>query len=300
MTMTLAKPAIARPLPRSRAARHRGGRLRHRAPRHRPYPRPLARAARNRHHRGSRRRQRHRPASSVPPLVRADAEGLPAGAHAQPRARTAALVGERAGDLLRGRPVRPRPAARSVRHARGDVAGRMEGRRRRPHHQLRLPSLPVRHGAGDDHAARPGRPRARRRRQGTRGAQGHARALAEGALCRGLRGHRADRAPHLRSDAVEPRAAAARGADRHGFRSARVGEAAHHSDGRAHHLFRSRRQSRLAEGRARGRRRGRQESDLLRGAVPSRHRQERRHHRLSLGPHAQARDARLGSGKVAA
>ena len=54
-------------------------------------------------------------------------------------------------------------------------------------------------------------------------------------------------------------------------------------------------QRRLAEGRARGRRRGRQESDLLRGAVPSRHRQERRPHRLSLGPHAQARDARLGS-----
>ena len=35
-------------------------------------------------------------------------------------------------------------------------------------------------------------------------------------------------------------------------------------------------QSRHTEGRARGRRRGRQESDLLRGAVPSRHRQERR------------------------
>ena len=53
-------------------------------------------------------------------------------------------------------------------------------------------------------------------------------------------------------------------------------------------------QCRLAESRARGRRRGRQESDLLRGAVPSRDRQERRPHRLSLGPHAQARDARLG------
>ena len=54
-------------------------------------------------------------------------------------------------------------------------------------------------------------------------------------------------------------------------------------------------QGRRAESRARGRRRGRQEPDLLRGAVPSRHRQERRAHRLSLGPHAQARDARLGS-----
>ena len=66
--------------------------------------------------------------------------------------------------------------------------------------------------------------------------------------------------------------------------------------GRPHHLFGSRRQGRRAKSRARRRRRGRQEPDLLRGAVPSRHRQERRPHRLSLGPHAQARDARLGSG----
>ena len=65
--------------------------------------------------------------------------------------------------------------------------------------------------------------------------------------------------------------------------------------GELDHLFRPRRESRLAESRARGRRRGRQEPDLLRGAVPPRHRQERRHHRLSLGPHAQARDAGLGS-----
>ena len=50
-----------------------------------------------------------------------------------------------------------------------------------------------------------------------------------------------------------------------------------------------------AEGGARGRRRGRQEPDLVRGAVPPRARQERQAHRLSLGPHPQARDARLGS-----
>ena len=43
-------------------------------------------------------------------------------------------------------------------------------------------------------------------------------------------------------------------------------------------------------------RRGRQKPDLIRGAVPSRARQERRHHRLSLGPHPQARHAGLGSG----
>ena len=50
-----------------------------------------------------------------------------------------------------------------------------------------------------------------------------------------------------------------------------------------------------AEGLARGRRRGRQEPDVVRGAVPSRARPLRRHHGLSLGPDAQARDARLGS-----
>ena len=132
-------------------------------------------------------------------------ESVPAGAHAQPRARSAALVGERARHRLRSRPVRTGPAARSVRHARGDVAGRMEGGRRRPHHFLRFPSLPVRHGAGDEHAARARRSRARRRRQGTRGAARHAFALAEGALRRGFRGHRADRAAHLRSRAVAAR-----------------------------------------------------------------------------------------------
>ena len=50
------------------------------------------------------------------------------------------------------------------------------------------------------------------------------------------------------------------------------------------------------QGRARGRRRRRQEPDLLRGAVPSRRRQIRRAHRLSLGADPQARHARLGSG----
>ena len=77
-------------------------------------------------------------------------------------------------------------------------------------------------------------------------------------------------------------------------------KAARHPDGQAHHLFRSRHHGRRAESCARCRRSGRQESNLLRGAVSSRHRQERRAHRLSLGPHAQARDARLGSGMAAA
>ena len=103
--------------------------------------------------RGSRRRHADRTASSVPPLGRADAEGLPAGAHARQRARAAARFRERARRLLRGRPVRARPAARPVRHARSDVAGRMEGRRRRPDDLLRLPPLAVRHRAGDGDAS---------------------------------------------------------------------------------------------------------------------------------------------------
>jgi O6-methylguanine-DNA--protein-cysteine methyltransferase len=49
--------------------------------------------------------------------------------------------------------------------------------------------------------------------------------------------------------------------------------------------------------RARGGRRGRQEPDFLRRAVPSRARQERRAHRLSLGTYAEESDARLGSGE---
>ena len=63
-----------------------------------------------------------------------------------------------------------------------------------------------------------------------------------------------------------------------------------------HHLFRYCAQGRHREGVARGRRRRRQESDLVRGSVPPRARQERQAHRLSLGHHAQMRDAGLGSG----
>ena len=96
--------------------------------------------------------------------------------------------------------------------------------------------------------------------------------------------------------AVAQGSAAARGDDRHRFRGARVGDAARHSDGPRLDLFRHREETRQAKGGARGRRGGRQESDLVRGAVSPRARQERRHHRLSLGPDAQARHARLGSG----
>jgi AraC family transcriptional regulator of adaptative response/methylated-DNA-[protein]-cysteine methyltransferase len=62
-------------------------------------------------------------------------------------------------------------------------------------------------------------------------------------------------------------------------------------------LLRHRRQGPLARGRARRRRRCRQEPNRLCRALPSRHRQSRRAHRLSLGPHPQARHARLGGRK---
>ena len=117
--------------------------------------RALARPAGGRSHRACRRRDARRVAPSVPPLGRADAEGIPAGADHRPCARAAARFRERARRRLRGRPVRPRPAARSVRRARGDVARRMEDRRRRPDHALRLSPLAVRHRAGDRDRARP-------------------------------------------------------------------------------------------------------------------------------------------------
>ena len=68
----------------------------------------------------------------------------------------AARFGERARRQLRGRPVRPGPAARPVRHPRGDVAGRMEDRRRRAD-RVATASTPRPFGtrAGDDDAARP-------------------------------------------------------------------------------------------------------------------------------------------------
>ena len=74
----------------------------------------------------------------------------------------------------------------------------------------------------------------------------------------------------------------------------RVWDAAAHSARPGHHLFRHRAQGRHCQGLARGRRRRRQESDLVRGALPSRARQERQAHRLSLGHHPQVRDAGLG------
>ena len=62
--------------------------------------------------------------------------------------------GERARCIVRSRALRTGAAARSVRHPRGDVAGRMEIGRRRPDYLVRAPPLAVRHGAGDGDRAR--------------------------------------------------------------------------------------------------------------------------------------------------
>ena len=257
----------------------------------------LAQAAGDRGDRAGRRRHRDRAASPVPALGRADAQGVPAGDHARPRARAAARFRERARRHLRGRPVRAGPAARPVRHPRGDVAGRMEGRRRRADAALRLPSLPVRHraGHGDRSAGSPASPSPiparRRRRSPTCSAAGRRRAMS--------------RTPRARRRSRSASSIPRRGAPDQPLRVVLIG-----TDfevrvwetllkvplGRATTYSDVARKVGSAEGRARGRRRGRQEPDLVRGAVPSRARQERQAHRLPLGPHAQVRDAGLGSG----
>ena len=65
-----------------------------------------------------------------------------------------------------------------------------------------FPPLPIRHGAGDDDDARTRRPCARRCRQGTRGAERHARALAESTLRGRFRRYCRHRTAHLRSRLV--------------------------------------------------------------------------------------------------
>jgi AraC family transcriptional regulator, regulatory protein of adaptative response / methylated-DNA-[protein]-cysteine methyltransferase len=64
--------------------------------------------------------------------------------------------------------------------------------------------------------------------------------------------------------------AAARGAHRHRFRGARLGNAAQNSDGPSDKLLRDRYEGRCNQSRARGGRRSRQESALVRGAMPPR------------------------------
>src|SRR6516165_3399851 len=85
-------------------------------------------------------------------------------------------------------------------------------------------------------------------------------------------------------------------ADRHRLGGAGVGSAPANSDGQADDLFGAGGQTVQSYRRTRRRRRGREKSDRLRCALPPRDRQGGRTHRLSLGHHAQTRDARLGGG----
>ena len=172
----------------------------------------------------------------------------------------------------------------------------MEGGRRRLDHPLRLSSLPVRHGADHGNRARACRSRFGRSRRRAKRARRHEEPLAEGALCRRRRHHGGVRQAYFRSVAVAAERTAARRPDRHRLGGPGLGGAVENPDGQSRNLFGDRRQSPHACCGARRRRRGRQKSDLLRRAVPPRHRQERRTDRLSLGHHPQTRHARLGSG----
>ena len=189
----------------------------------------------------------------------------------------AARFRERARRLLRGRPVRPGPAARPVRHPRGDVARRMEGRRRRAD-DLTTASIPSPFGTALVMAtrARPCRPRLRRSRRGEGRARRHAAPLAEGATTsRTARAPRRSRSASSITKLWRAGPAAARGADRHRLRGAGVGDAAAHPDGPRHHLFRHRRQRSAAPkaSRAVGAAVGKNPISL-RGAVPPRDRQD--------------------------
>ena len=122
----------------------------------------------------------------------------------------------------------------------------MEIRRRGPDDLVRLPSLALRHRAGDGDAARTRGPRIRRSGRGKGDARRHAHPLGEGELHRGHVDHRAARRAHLRCEAVAPGPAAAHHHDRHRLRGARVGDAARHSDGQVLDLFGHRQQDRQA------------------------------------------------------
>ena len=82
-----------------------------------------------------------------------------------------------------------------------------------------------------------------------------------------------------------------------GFPGTGVAGPARYSDGPGADLFGDRRAHRPAQGIARRGRRHRPQPHLLRRPLPPGHRQERGADRLSLGPDAQARHARLGSGE---
>ena len=212
--------------------------------------------------------------------------------HAKGLLRDSASVLDAALEL---RAVRAGTAARSVRHPRGDVAGRMEERRRRHDAGLRLSSLAVRHRHRDRLRPRARRPRLRRSRRGAGRARRHAAALAARELFEDRAGtaalaQRIFDTKLWRPD--QPLRVVLIGTDFEvrvweTLLKIPMGRAVCYSDIAS--------QDQEPQGFARGRRGGRQEPDLLRGALPSRARQERRADRLSLGPHPQAGDDRLGS-----
>ncbi len=173
--------ALARSHFRPQAARRVCRRLRHRAPRHRPHPRPLARPAGDRGDRRSRRRHADRAASSVPPLGRPYAEGVPAGADARTApascCATSASVLDASYEVGLSGPGRLHDLF--VTHE-AMSPGEWKSGARGPDRLLRLPPFAVRHRAGDGDRARPVRPGLRRLRRGESGARRHAQPLAEG------------------------------------------------------------------------------------------------------------------------
>ena len=140
-----------------------GSGLRARAAHHRLHLGALARAALARRHRrrmsGSRRRMCTTSSGAGAGLT---PKAFLQAHHARQRQGAARRLRQRARRHLRGRPLGPGPAARSVRHPRGHDAGRLQGRRRRARHALRLPPLPLRRGDPRRDRARPRRPRLRR------------------------------------------------------------------------------------------------------------------------------------------
>ena len=128
------------------------------------------------------------------------AQGVPAGDHARPCARGCCAI-PRACSTPPSRSACPDRAGCTTCSSPTRRCRRANGRPAATGLTicLRLPPLAVRHRAGHGDRARARRPRLRRCRRGDGGARRHAQPLAEGALCRGQRAHRAAGAPHLRS-----------------------------------------------------------------------------------------------------
>ena len=154
---------------------------------------------------------------------------------------------------------------------------------------------PVRQRRGDRQRPRPGGAGIRRSGRGAGRARRHAAALAARDLCRGPCRHFGAGAAHLRHKTVAAGPALRVTLIGTDF-EVRVWETLLKIPmGRAVSYSDIANKIKKPEGVTRGRCGGREESDLVRGALPSRTRQERRADRLSLGHHPQAGDDRLGS-----